>query len=744
MAPTQSPLAHVRQNHDGTWHEHGLEEHLRDVSALAGQFASRFGSADWAGLAGLWHDLGKYRPKFQQYIRGASGYQADAHIETAPGRVDHSTAGALHAVQRFGPDPRGRILAYLIAGHHAGLPDWHADETGGAALSVRLGPEKAHLLAEAREQPVPEAILDAPLPATPPLGGRTGFALWVRMLFSCLVDADFLDTERFMAADRGARRAGFQPIDGLRAAFDAHMDTMEARAERTAVNRVRAQVLAQCRARAEDPAGIFTLTVPTGGGKTLASLAFALGHAAAHGKRRVIYAIPYTSIIEQTSDIFRHVFGDGDVVEHHSVADVQESRENHRTRLACENWDAPIIVTTNVQFFESLFAARTSRTRKLHNIVDSVVVLDEAQLIPPQFLQPLLDAMNLLVKHYGVTFVLSTATQPALASSTRFGSEIRGLEGVREIADDPKNLYAALKRVDVLFPHELHQPRTWEDLAAELKQHESALCIVNTRGDCRDLHRLMPPGTVHLSALMCGQHRAEAIDSIKRTLHAGEPVRVISTQLVEAGVDLDFPVVYRALAGLDSIAQAAGRCNREGKLARGRVVVFVPPKPSPPGILRKAEQTAISLLSGARVDPLSHELYGPYFEGLYSRVDTDKARIVDLLTRDAGQAQVALRTAANRFRLIEDGEHQAVFVGYGEGEKWLAILGSQGPQRWLMRKLQRYSVNLSRRHFEQLRQQGELLEVYPGIYAQASAAQYDPVLGFLLPATDLPPDSLVI
>lgn len=728
----------------GGWRQHALEDHLRAVAAGAAKLAAPFGSADWARVAGLWHDLGKYRPAFQSYIRSASGWQADAHIETAPGRVDHSTAGALHAIRRFGADPRGRILAYLIAGHHAGLPDWYPADAGNAALQARLESHQAPLLDETLAAAPPADILEAALPAAPPAGGRAGFALWVRMLFSCLVDADFLDTEAFMTPGRGARRQGFATIAELAATFDAHMERLESAAPPTPVNRIRAEVRRQCRSAAARSPGIFSLTVPTGGGKTLASLAFAMRHAVTHGKRRVIYAIPYTSIIEQTADIFRRVFGDDNVVEHHSAVDVPESREDHRTRLACENWDAPVVVTTNVQFFESLFAARTSRVRKLHAIAGSVVVLDETQLLPPEFLQPILDAMNLLVRHYGVTFVLSTATQPALGSVRWFGGGIRGLDGVREIVADPAALYAALKRVEIELPEDLNRPRSWEDLAGELSQHRSVLCVVNSRADCRELHRLMPRGTIHLSANMCGQHRADVIAHIRSALAQGEPLRVVSTQLVEAGVDLDFPVVYRALAGLDSIAQAAGRCNREGRLDHGRVVVFVPPSPAPPGILRKAAQATVSVLAAGSVDPLSHEVYPRYFQTLYPKVDLDKGRIVELLTKDAGEAKVAFRTAADMFRLIDDANQQTVFVCYGEGEKWIALLRSEGPQRWLMRKLQRYSVGVHRRQFDLALRSGDVAEIYPGIFAQASTAIYDAEVGLIPPGGDLPAESLVI
>ncbi|MEI2781414.1 MAG: DEAD/DEAH box helicase [Candidatus Competibacter sp.] len=293
----------------------------------------------------------------------------------------------------------------------------------------------------------------------------------------------------------------------------------------TPVNRMRAVVLDRCRGAAEQAPGLFSLTVPTGGGKTLASLAFALRHARHHGKRRIFYVIPYTSIIEQTADVFRDVFGEDAVLEHHSNLD--SDRETPRSRLACENWEASLVVTTNVQFFESLFAARPSRTRKLHNTLDSVVILDEAQLLPPDFLTPILGAIRELSRHYGVSFVLCTATQPALASRRSFDFAFDGLDEVREIVGDAtavRELHKQLRRVEVALPEDLHAPTSWEAVAAELETHPRALCIVDRRDDARILHGLLPAGTVHLSGLMCGQHRAEVIAAIKRRLNAGEPI----------------------------------------------------------------------------------------------------------------------------------------------------------------------------------------------------------------------------
>ncbi|WP_312915824.1 CRISPR-associated helicase/endonuclease Cas3 [Candidatus Competibacter phosphatis] len=453
--------------------------------------------------------------------------------------------------------------------------------------------KQTDLLAEALAQAPPADILNAPPPTSNP-GGQRYHALWIRLLFSCLVDADFLDTEQFMSPEKAGLRGQYPALAELEPRFEAYMTALTARADDTPVNQMRALVLDRCRNAAEQMPGLFSLTVPTGGGKTLASLAFALHHARRHGKRRILYVIPYTSIIEQTADVFRGVFGEDAVLEHHSNFDSE--RETPRSRLACENWDTSLIVTTNVQFFESLFAARPSRTRKLHNILDSVVILDEAQLLPPEFLTPILSTIRELSGHYGVSFVLCTATQPALASQRGFDWRFDGLDDVREIMGDAtavQELHTSLRRVEVSLPADLHAPTSWEALAAELATHPRVLCIVDRRDDARLLHGLLPTGAVHLSGLMCGQHRADVIAMIKERLVADEPLRVISTQLVEAGVDLDFPVVYRALAGLDSIAQAAGRCNREGRLFNlGRVVVFAPPTEPPAGHLRQLAMRA--------------------------------------------------------------------------------------------------------------------------------------------------------
>jgi len=757
---------------------HALDEHLRAVGDLAAQMAPPV-MAELARLAGLWHDLGKRRAGFQRYIRATGG--TEAHIE---GRVPdrdktHSAAGALWAFdnlgERFGREGRliARMLQYVIAGHHAGLADWDGD------LAARLAEDDARReYDQALAAPNPDALLRPPAAdrldrrallmllndSTPAQPGRA--ALWLRMLFSALVDADFLDTEAYFDPGKAASRAASVTLAALKPALDRHLEQLgQTRAGR--VNEARTAVLQQCRDKAAMPPGVFRLTVPTGGGKTLASLSFALDHALAHGQQRVIYAIPYTSIIEQTADVFRSAFaglGDDVIVEHHSNADGDEARENHRSRLACENWDAPLIVTTNVQLFESLFARKTSRCRKLHRLQRSVIVLDEAQLLPLDFLQPIVDVLHYLVQDYGVTVLLCTATQPVLdtqpnAADPRRGLQ-RGIGQVTEIVDDVPALYAALQRVQVHLPASLAEAKPWHELADDLAEQDAVLAIVNRRADAAELYRLLreraePEGCWHLSALMCAQHRSDTIAAIKAALdarraalaqgHRPRPVRVVSTQLVEAGVDLDFPVVYRALAGVDAIAQAAGRCNREGRLPQsGQVHVFVPPTASPPGLLRLARDTCKAVWSDAPIEPLGLERVQRYFERmLHDTPSTDKHRIAELLHCRPNPSDLsvslALRSAADAFRLIDDKEAATVLVRYRSPnggpdiDALISLLQREGPSRWLMRKLQRFGVTVYQHDAKSMLRVGDIEEVgtYPGLYVQREGwhGSYDPILG---------------
>ena len=740
--PTSVPLAHVQDTGSGGFRLHGLDEHLRAVEKRAGGFADKFGAGDWGRLAGLWHDLGKFQPAFQAYIRRANGFDPEAHLEgSVPGRVNHSSVGALHAVAHLGKNGDrgaaiGKLLAYVIAGHHAGLPDWHQAHGGAASLEARL--QERELLDATTTVTAALPFLAGEIPRGRPCS-RKSLSLWVRFLFSALVDADFLDTEEFMDTKRAEARSGWKDLQSIAEAFERFMVTKVR--DDTEVNRVRGEILTWCRDAARSEPGLFSLTVPTGGGKTLSSMAFALRHALCHKKGRIIYVIPYTSIIEQTVDVFREALGEGAhqtvVLEHHSNLDPDS--ETPRGRLAAENWDAPIVVTTSVQFFESLFAARSSRARKLHNLVGSVVVLDEVQLINADFLHPILDVLQFLVDDFGVTVLLMTATRPSW--SARNGDGIR-LRGVREIVPDPDSLHERLRRVRVRIPRRLDELEEWDEVAERMLAEPSALCVVNRRVDARELFlrvRRKDDAAVHLSALMCGAHRSEVIRDVKQRLGRGEDVRVVSTQLVEAGVDLDFPVVFRALAGLDSIAQAAGRCNREGRSGRGEVYVFVPPTSPPPGILRQAADVTRSLFAEGELDPLAPISFDRFFRHLYwLRGDRlDKEGIRRLLDHDgrSEELEYAFRTAASRFRLIDDRDRVGVVVrwpgpdGDPRVESALRDLEYGGAGRYVFRRLQRAVVSVSRRHLLPLAEAGAVQEIHGRLYVQRDTSLYDDLLG---------------
>jgi CRISPR-associated endonuclease/helicase Cas3 len=447
-------LAHVKQKGDGNWEVHHLEDHLRKVAALTKRFAEYFQSEEWGYLAGLWHDLGKYRPAFQAYIKKDSGYDIEAHISSENNKnTAHASTGALYADHKLGQ--HGIILAYLIAGHHAGLPDYEVDDAKGRALRTIIQEDK-DLLQEALAAQIPDDILKGDIPKTPTLGGSDELHIWIRMLFSCLVDADFLDTESFMSPHKTLNRIKPIALSALLSCFNQHMELLQKQARDTIVNRMRAEILEACRKKASNVSGIYTMTVPTGGGKTLSSLAFALEHAVKHKKCRIIYAIPYTSIIEQTANIFRKIFEPlGDVlIEHHSnMEPLEQKDENSWSRLATENWDAPLIVTTTVQLFESLYAARTSRCRKLHNLINSVIVLDEIQLLPPEQLNPIRHVIKTLSEHYGVTFVMSTATPTGLKEHINpFEKELLQDVPSTEIIDTPEKYYRQLQRVKYNIP----------------------------------------------------------------------------------------------------------------------------------------------------------------------------------------------------------------------------------------------------------------------------------------------------
>ncbi|MEW6202981.1 MAG: CRISPR-associated helicase Cas3', partial [bacterium] len=563
-----------------------LDEHLRNVANLAKQFAESFGGGDWGYAAGLWHDIGKYSQEFQNMlIKSADN---NTSVETKIGHPDHSTAGAQEA-NKLIPNGYGKLLSYAIAGHHSGLLDGKSNE---ACLNDRL---KKHI---PDYSACPWGILkfhskikSFPFVLTKGNNERVAFQLqfYIRMLFSCLVDADFLDTEAFMNKDKSLLRSNYPELSEMKNKLMEALDKLSSEAPDTLVNKYRKKILQQCISAADNSPGLFSLTVPTGGGKTLSSLAFAARHAIKYGMKRIIYVIPYTSIIEQNADVFREIFGNDAVLEHHTNVEIKE--DDYKSQLAIENWDSPLIVTTNVQFFESLFHNRTSRCRKIHNIANSVVILDEAQMLPVPFLKPCMGVLRELTTSYKTTIILCTATQPALSKNEEFKS---GLENVREIISNPVDLYNQFKRVQISCLSKNQGKTTDAELAKMILEHKQVLCVVNTRRHARELYEKMEDkeGLYHLSALMCPVHRSEIIQEIKLALKNNEKCRVVSTQLIEAGVDIDFPVVFRSFAGIDSIAQSAGRCNREGKLQAGKVYIFYPEQDLPIGYLRQGAEEA--------------------------------------------------------------------------------------------------------------------------------------------------------
>lgn len=690
----------------------------------------------------------------------SSGSDDVAHTSEMTGRVDHSTAGAKHAAQ---VGPAGPLLSYCIAGHHAGLPDHVGGESG---LSARL---------EKRVEPIdaaPAEILGLPLPPLRRfslLQRCPAFTLasYTRMLFSCLVDADFLDTERFMDRHRARQR----PVDPPSCAMllerlDRHLAEKQRDAKGTPVNHRRAEVLERCREKARETPGFFSLEVPTGGGKTLSSLAFGLTHGAAHGLRRVVYAIPFTSIIEQTADVFRGALGDlgGEVLEHHGNLEFDDpARQSDRRRLAAENFDATLIVTTNVQLFESLFAARTSRCRKLHRLAKSVIILDEVQALPSRLLDPTLAALEELVKNYGATVVLCTATQPAVDKRDLFPI---GLEGIRPIIADPASLHGALRRTSVEVLGRLENP----ELIGRLRRERQVLCIVNSRRHAMDLFQLLDdPPALHLSASMCAAHRSEVVAEIRRRLREGEPCRVISTQVIEAGVDVDFPAVYRATAGLDSVAQAAGRCNREGVLKAedgqqrlGRVFVFdydAKTYPTDRSISRAADHFR-QVAPDHRSDLLSPQAVEHYFRLHYWQQGGDGGKGWD---RGAEQQSIMecfapnpkhllhaqFRTAAEAYRLIDDAQVR-LLVPFGErGRSLIRELEClpDPPEPWQLRafdrRAQRYVVGVYEQGLKTLLQNSALLDRHGRFYV-ANDEAYDGKVGLRSDVLGLDPERLVL
>jgi CRISPR-associated endonuclease/helicase Cas3 len=635
-----------------TWER--LSVHLKEVSEDAGEHGARFGAGSLATMAGLLHDLGKYSRRFQERLRNSAI------------KADHSTAGAVWAIQNL-PQKWGKVLAHVIAGHHTGLKNdlFVAEgrlERKEGLLAGLAGAAKADGLV------LPQSV-SKPMDARY-LGAEQGFqlAFLTRMIFSCLVDAD-----RTAAARFAAQAQGLAPVEDIAhpsiAALEQALATAMARrqATPTALNALRDDVLRAAIAMAEAPPGVFTLTVPTGGAKTLSSLAFALAHARKHGLDRVIVVIPFTSIIEQTARVYRDALGSmaGAVLEHHSAFEMEDEGRwsadrigPDRLKLSMERWDHPIIVTTAVQFFESLFSDRTSRCRKLHSLARSVIVLDEAQTMPLPLLRPCVAALKELSRNYGTSVVLCTATQPALTAPIA-GEHgfLGGFKAPREIAPDVPALFAALRRVTVRDIG----TQADADLARLMEESPQALCIVNQRAHARQLFEAIRhlPGARHLSTCMHSVHRARVLAEIREDLRKERPCRVVATSLVEAGVDLDFPRVFRASAGLDQIAQAAGRCNREGRrpVEDSEVLVFKAAEYDVIQPLKANAEVGAAMLGRYADDPFGPNAMKAFFDMLYwrkGRDELDRGRVLQSCAERVGDLNFPFETIAAEMRFIED------------------------------------------------------------------------------------------
>ncbi len=635
----------------GDWQP--LAQHLSEVAELAALFAEPCGCERAARIAGLLHDLGKYHRDFQRRLDG------DAI------RVEHSIAGAA-LILSLAEKPREKavaeLIAHAIAGHHAGLPDRIGD---ASSLSEQLQTSDLASVDPAwRLELAVDACNLAPAFAfKSQINGAFRLSFLGRMLFSCLVDADFKDTEAFYNRIEGrtADRSWPELTKLLPSLIDRLDVKLTCKAERggdTPVNGLRQRVLASVRCKATEAPGLFTLTVPTGGGKTLTSLAFALDHARVHGMRRVIYAIPFTSVIDQTAGIFRDLFGEDVVLEHHSAIDEEKTNcraSRDKLRLAMEDWAAPVVVTTTVQLFESLFSARPSRCRKLHNIAGSVIVLDEAQTLPRHLLIPILRAIEELAGNYGCTVVLCTATQPALG--LRDGFPGLPLDG-RELAPNPADLARELRRTRLEFAG----PTDNAALVEALSREQQTLVIVNSRAHALDLYREAVAagleGVLHLTTRQYAVHRRQILEDVRSRLRCSRPCRLIATSLIKAGVDVDFPRVFRAEVGLDQIAQAAGRCNREGLRDQNESIVTIF---EPVGYTVPRE---IEGLIGdfQRIKNKHADLFMPaaiqdYFEEVFWRAGPklDREGILNKFSIDATGTNFAYRTVGEEFRMIESG-----------------------------------------------------------------------------------------
>ena len=684
------------------------DEHQRGVARLASSFASEFGMADVGHLLGLLHDKGKEQVAWQKYIQGVTGYNPKyANTKNGP---NHAYIGA-HIAQILYPQ-LSPLIAQPIAGHHRGLYDYceYIEET---------------------KKDIPKDVLipESQSCAMPRLHNLKSYDLHhlVRILFSCLVDADSLDTEEFVNPEQASLRGVHTTMEELLCKLEEYLSQLKEKSEDTKVNRIRNYVQEQCIRESQGKMGFYSLTVPTGGGKTLASVLWALNHAVKNHLHRIIIAIPYTSIIVQTAATLKAIFGEENVLEHHSnvnTDNIKNWEQRERMQLATENWDYPIIVTTNVQLFESLFSNKRSDCRKLHNVVKSVVILDEVQTLPMDFYKPIVHTLDTLCRIFGVSVLFTTASLPVLTGRIEGSNPNVGFEAlasVHEIIPAEAKLHDKLRRVELKIDE---TPKSYDEIATELAKHQRVLCIVNTRRDAKELYERLPKEGIclHLSRMMCPTHVATTIQQIKRVLREKNdcPIRVIATQLVEAGVDIDFPVVYRQQAGLDSILQAAGRCNREGIQTISTTYVFSLGKehPLPTGFISQTNNARLNMVG--QYDWFAPETMVVYFKQLHCRINNfDKRQMQELLYKPACEFE----KAANLFHLIDD-QTKPVLVNWHDSMNLYQRLLSEGPSYQLIKQMAQYSVNIRKHDFDMLQSIGAIEEPFENIYVITNPAFY--------------------
>lgn len=675
-------LAHISKDKK---REQTILEHLEGTAELAGDFAEEFGFRDWGYCCGMLHDIGKYTDKFQERLHGSSI------------KVDHATAGAKVCNEKGG---YYSFLGYCIAGHHAGLPDTGGsmDEADSRSYTWRMNKKLEDYSDYRQEVRVPE-LKTVLFPEGNPKSLGFTLSFFVRMLYSCLVDADYLDTEQFMS-DGGSHRIAGEEIPKLWDKLHRYIAGWLENTETDTINGRRTEILKHCIEMGLKSPGVFNMTVPTGGGKTVASLAFALRHAAAHGMKRVIYVIPYTSIIEQNAQVFRDILGGNNILEHHSGVEYESDEELHPMQLAAENWDMPVVVTTNVQFFESLFSNKSSKCRKLHSIANSVIIFDEAQMLPNDYLKPCVAAMEELVTHYKSSVVLCTATQPAL--SNFFSKNM----AITELCPRVEEQFQFFQRTSIQKLGKISR----EDLVERLKKETQALCILNTKQEVQKIfEQLQGEGVYHLSTLMYSVHRKQRLKEIRKHMKEGKRCIVISTSLVEAGVDLDFQTVYRQLAGVDSVIQAAGRCNREGRRNLKESVTYVFQLEEAQKVPGQEQQidTARKILRDYG-DISSLEAIEEYFKCLYS---FREGALGEPIMRKFEEGGFVFAEIADEFKVIKE-TTRTIFVPKEERAKEiLGELQRKGATRQLIREASQYSVNVYENVFKRIFDAGMLMSV---------------------------------